>query len=318
MELHCPHCQKQLIIEDQYAGQQMKCPMCEGTFEAPFMPSYTASESSLPTSPEQVSPSGEAPPQPGGMPPAQPDASAPPMHEQPYAPPPYEEPVRSTVYRSQCGIYFSPDIIQWVVVGALVLIFLFSFFPWVTFGYGGVSVFSQNGWQAAFGGSSFNEELAKGSPMGAKDEWSPGVSVLSIFYVLLLILTFPLVTAVAVLSVLKLNLPPGLRMALNFKWVIAGTLIIIMFFLLFLQVLTGFSAESKIYERAIDQMPGVSSDDTSLEASLQRGMVSAGIQRGFALSCVFWLHLLAVIAAGFMCWMDLRKTAPIPKLDFHW
>src|SRR5262249_41582537 len=35
MELVCPKCQKKLTIPEQYAGQLMRCPLCQGFFNVP-------------------------------------------------------------------------------------------------------------------------------------------------------------------------------------------------------------------------------------------------------------------------------------------
>jgi hypothetical protein len=37
MELLCPSCQRKLTIPEQYAGQQMKCPLCNNMFTAPAL-----------------------------------------------------------------------------------------------------------------------------------------------------------------------------------------------------------------------------------------------------------------------------------------
>jgi hypothetical protein len=42
MELVCPNCKKKLTIPEQYAGQLMRCPLCQGTFNVPAIPSTTA------------------------------------------------------------------------------------------------------------------------------------------------------------------------------------------------------------------------------------------------------------------------------------
>ena len=39
MNLLCPNCQKMLTVPEQYAGQLMKCPLCNGTFTVPALPS---------------------------------------------------------------------------------------------------------------------------------------------------------------------------------------------------------------------------------------------------------------------------------------
>src|SRR5262245_52555434 len=41
MNLLCPSCQKPLTVPEQFAGQQMKCPLCEGTFLVPALPGAT-------------------------------------------------------------------------------------------------------------------------------------------------------------------------------------------------------------------------------------------------------------------------------------
>src|SRR6516164_2904232 len=48
MELLCPNCQKKLTVPEQYAGQIMRCPLCQGTFNVPAMPSTVAAEGAEP------------------------------------------------------------------------------------------------------------------------------------------------------------------------------------------------------------------------------------------------------------------------------
>src|SRR5438128_387044 len=38
MNLLCPNCGKMLTVQEQYAGQMMKCPLCAGTFTVPALP----------------------------------------------------------------------------------------------------------------------------------------------------------------------------------------------------------------------------------------------------------------------------------------
>src|SRR5439155_16195896 len=42
MNLACPNCQRMITIADQFAGQMMQCPLCNGTFTAPMLPSTGA------------------------------------------------------------------------------------------------------------------------------------------------------------------------------------------------------------------------------------------------------------------------------------
>src|ERR1700730_17866743 len=57
MNLLCPNCQKPLSVPEQYAGQPMRCPLCNGTFTVPALPQTSAPPP--PPSPEpRLAPSG--------------------------------------------------------------------------------------------------------------------------------------------------------------------------------------------------------------------------------------------------------------------
>src|SRR5262249_21392284 len=62
MNLQCPNCQKMLGVPEQYAGQLMKCPMCQNTFTVPGLPQGPGPAAVPPTSP--LAP---PPPAPGTM-----------------------------------------------------------------------------------------------------------------------------------------------------------------------------------------------------------------------------------------------------------
>jgi hypothetical protein len=357
MQLQCPACQKQLIIDDQYAGQMMKCPMCQATFTAPALPSYSAQASTLPApSPgaPPMPPTAPAPPPGGFQPPAgggfQPPGAPPGFAPQPAAPGapavPYEAfnmAARSAEPTKSCIVKFNPMIMQWIPVGAVFLIFILSFFTWVWIGAGSVAGASQNGWQAAFGGYSRNTVLVEsdenpfhiGSKKKDAKEDEPGASVLTIFYVLLLILTLLLVIAAAAVAVARIALPANMNQLLGFRWAIVAGLCFLMFFFLTLQLLFGFSSENvvvrqadKLYKEGIEQIDkadGVHKDKSDTEKNkikqhtgLIHGAVLSSLHRTTALTIIWWLNLIAFAVAGFIFWIDVRKTAPIPKLDFRY
>src|SRR5712691_9866367 len=118
MELMCPNCQQKLTIPDQFAGQLMRCPLCNGTFTAPAL--------SAPP-PPVFSMAAEAPP------PAPPLSTAP----EP-TPPPTLEPIPETMppplpgeYAHSFKIVFSPRVIPWITPAGLLCVFLLSFMSWI-------------------------------------------------------------------------------------------------------------------------------------------------------------------------------------------
>jgi hypothetical protein len=113
-----------------------------------------------------------------------------------------------------------------VALGAVVLVFLLSFFPWLrvlTPLVGALNL--ANAWQAAFD--------------------SP-VNVLMIFYVLLLILLLLLSIPAALASVFVGSLPPGVRDLLKWRYVVVGGLTLVSFLCLLLQLLVGFTEENQL------------------------------------------------------------------------
>src|SRR5262249_50448539 len=140
---------------EQYAGQLMRCPLCQGTFTVPTMPSTVAAESAEPVgffapppkaetyavSAEQAAAaaptlppiSAETPSAASGPAPAV-AASAPP-------------PAPSAGFSRNCTMRFNPHVIQWLPLG-LVLSFLLTFFPWIS-----VLDASRNAWNIGFGES---------------------------------------------------------------------------------------------------------------------------------------------------------------------
>src|SRR5207248_4457653 len=116
MELLCPNCQKKLTVPEQYAGQLMRCPMCQGTFTVPSLPSAVAAEPAgpvgfgAPPPPPQSEAYGVAPE------PADPAAPLPPVSETPSAasgvtaaqtaPPSPTTP--STGYSRICAMHIKP------------------------------------------------------------------------------------------------------------------------------------------------------------------------------------------------------------------
>jgi hypothetical protein len=152
MELLCPSCQQKLTIPDQYAGQLMRCPLCNGTFTAPALAPVPPAAPQLPASSPPPSPPtpaapgsyAVAPPEPPPPPPWQPEP--PPTLPDTPAPPP----LPPGDYTRSFSIVLSAQIVPWIAPAALGLVFVLSFFPWVSARALGVS-FSLNAWNWGFG-----------------------------------------------------------------------------------------------------------------------------------------------------------------------
>jgi hypothetical protein len=134
MELMCPHCQQKLTIPDQYAGQLMRCPLCNGTFTAPAL--------SAPPPPPIYSVAPEPPPPPPPAPIATEPLPVPLPDEEATLPPPLPGQLSRSL-----KIVFSPRVIPWITPGGLLLAILLSILPWLAAG-----PFQANAWQLAFSG----------------------------------------------------------------------------------------------------------------------------------------------------------------------
>ena len=133
----CPHCQQKLTIPDQYAGQLMRCPLCNGTFTAPALsapPPPVFSMTPEPPPPPPPSPISTEPMQPSSLPPPLPETLP---------------PLAPGEYSRSLKIVFSPRVIPWITPAGLLLVFLLSFMPW---GYAihSEGLVSLNAWNMGF------------------------------------------------------------------------------------------------------------------------------------------------------------------------
>src|SRR5438105_113517 len=110
MNLLCPNCQKMVMVDEQYAGQLVKCPLCAGTFTVPAL--APTAPPAQPPAPGGYSfappgPAPAAPPQPEPAP-AAPTAAAPgpePLDRAAAAPP--------AGYRHTATVWLSPRVLPW-------------------------------------------------------------------------------------------------------------------------------------------------------------------------------------------------------------
>lgn len=330
------------MISDQYAGQMMKCPLCQATFTAPMMPPSDDDAHSAPAAESPVPPSLPSTPDGhalGGssntfslepdQTPAEPNFSSPPPPSTPpkssapeKKPAPQPAPTQRTGgYTNSFSITFPPEVLRWFPGGAMLLVFLLSFFTWVYFGMGSTTFVSQNGWQAAFGYYSIDPDF-EDMPNSISQDDRPSVSFFLIFYMLLLVPVMLICIAVPVLEMLQLPLPPIATTILQFRWIAVAAAVLFLFMLLLFQLGLGFGLESKLSQRSYEEYQNRTKDMENAKmkrmARMSYEAVVSNLHRGTMLSAVFWIHLVGMVAGLYMLWLDIRKTAPLPKIDVLW
>jgi hypothetical protein len=330
MELLCPNCQKTLTVPDQYAGQLMKCPLCSGTFTTPSLAPTGAPAFMPPPAPPPPPRANDFDVEPVGRGAKSTAAPASPPRVETSAPVTPASMSAPGDYRHRYHLRLSPRVLPWVVVVALVLVFVLTFFAWVGFYPGGVHVISQSGWQAAFGSYSVDPDLEKQSPVGkdAKDRIELGASILLIFFLLLVLLGLLVAAVAAAMGMLTLRVPPWLEQLRPWRWAIASGVLLLAFLFLCLQLLSGFGLPNKMREQAekehaaqvkllVEQTtPNRATATKALE--IAQGTVAAFLSRTTALWLVFWLTFIALVCAAATFWLGRRTNLPPPRIDVMW
>ena len=314
MNLQCPNCQKTLTVGDQYAGQLMKCPLCNGTFTVPSLPPAAGP--------------GPVPP-PAGVPPAPPtpagttysfEAGAPPVEpaakkERPAKAAAAPTPPPPAGYEHTAHLDLKPTVLQYIVVVGLVLVFILLFFTWVGLYAGKMAIATQSAWQAAFGGLSITPGLEAVSPVSKEDV---GVSTLMIFYVLLFIVAVLLAIASLVVTLVPLNVP-AIKPFLPWRWAAVGGLSLLTLLFFILQLVIGFSLEHKVTEIADKkysvaekaQMPAAEREFTHAEAV-------GSVHRTGWLRLALVLQIIATVCAGLLVWLERRGNRAVPRVQLLW
>ena len=338
MNLLCPNCQKMLTVPEQFAGMLMKCPLCEKTFNVPGLPAPA------PVAPPPPTP--VVPPAPAETYGLQQEAAAPPApmsppssgsapgllselskavaeHTPPADTPPAPTSTLHAGYQKMYAICFSPRILQWVAAAAVVLIFFLQFFPWVGVYPGGVALYQQNAWEAAFNGVSsavydLDKKLDTFFPKSVKE---PGASVLSIFYVLFFIPTLLVTLGCFVLTIVPLKVPTALQSIMPWRWGIAAALNIFVFLFLVLQLLIGFSIESTVKDLAARKVKEMAQDDKNViqkEKEVFEGLMVGTLHRRTWLELAVFCHLAAILGTFIVFRAGQNPTRPAPRLSLEW
>jgi hypothetical protein len=229
------------------------------------------------------------------------------------------------------------------------LIFIFSFFPWVGLSPGGVWLVSQSAWGAAFGGYSENKDMREFKfPIDGKatafhmttekdieknkdlpedkrvKDNRPNVSLLLLFFVLLLIPALVVTAGSVVLSLLHhVRLPPQIQQLMPWRWAIVAGLNGLLFLFLAIQLVLNFSLENNLEEwfdskSALQKKEGKNTPER-LQAKAERGLFVDSLERTTWLKLSVVLQLLALLCALLVFWLDKRKDVkPPPRLQLMW
>jgi hypothetical protein len=333
-----------LTVPDQYAGTLMKCPLCANTFQAPALPSRAAAPAAVAPAPLPPSsaPAGntyglkEPPPVPPMAPPPPPPnkAATPPKAPAPAkAPPP--PPPSTGDYEHSRYLEVRPEILQWVAVGALVGAFIMqALFPMVGMYPGGYDAYTQGIPRAVIGGFSVNPDWEK---MPAANDKVPalildkntslGFSAPMLFYffpIFPLALLLTIAAAVLGMPNLRFKLPDAVDKIKPYRWAIAAGLTLVAFLLLTINVVFGFSLETKVKTEIANSewlkgQKGRASEGDKLVAMAEGSLLGAQcLQRTVWLQISYLLILLAVIVSGLLAWVDWRGPRPFPRFELRW
>jgi hypothetical protein len=280
MNLLCPSCQKMLQVPDQYAGQQMRCPLCNNIFTVPGLPEQPGMPAAPPPPPPAPYPGPAAPPP---APPLVPD----PMAFKPTDAPTIAPPARSYApapsvqerdYLTLKSIWISKKVIPWIAPMAISLVFLLTFFPWISIGGKGAptkDLPNFNAWSLAFGGDTGKFLSAFGVSIAG------GLATIYILFTL-----FGFLAAIGAF-LLHLGIIPPVPALQKWRAIIVGGFVWVALFFLFLSVLLNL---------------------------FDHGMIWLNFWGLLA----WWAHLVAAIALGLEAWLQLRgPEAPSPRIDLH-
>ena len=341
MNLLCPNCQNPVTVDEQFAGQLMKCPLCNQNFTVPALPQAAGALHETTPHPGAggahaevygVRPEEHAAPPP--PPPPAFTASAPPSPPTTAVtaagPAAAAAPVVSREgYHRTAAAVLNPQVLPWVAAGALFLVFVLSFFPWIGYYPGGHGVLTQSAWGAAFGGYTYDklwgDKMTEYEKRPAEEK--PGTSVWLVFFVLLLLPTVVVTAAAAALpgSRGRFKVPPAVERLEPWRWALAGGLLLLLLAFVLLQLLTGFNLETTTRATVAKGLEAKSKDAKSDEDVKTVEILSGQAYSSFAIHRTFYLRLavvllfVAVLAAGATHWLLQRGPGrPLPRMELMW
>jgi hypothetical protein len=324
MNLLCPNCQKMLTVPEEFAGQLMKCPLCSGTFTVPGLPSSAPSPPSSPPPQDTYTVRNEPlPPASPFSTPFPPQPEAPPSLEPAAPSPPSMPPLPPEGYRHVLSLSLSLKVLPWIAPACLLLVFFLQFFDWDGLYPGGMPAVTGNAWLTAFGAYTVDGDLKQLVPAIEDEKHKPGASVLTIFYLILFFPAFVVTIASVVIGLVPIKLPPQVEKLLPWRWGFVAAVNLIVFLFLGLQVLLGFSLDSR-YRAWVDketkrETPDNPTTPERKKAEAHRGELLERVHHTVWLRLVVLLHLVAIVSAALTFWLHQRGThRPLPQLELRW
>lgn len=332
MKLICPHCMKPVPVADDFTGQQVTCPSCMKSFDAPARyipavlspptpappPSSEPNPSPPPEPPKMSSePAADQPPPPPGLVPPTPPPVPPQQVAQSGSPP---LPPLSPGYTRERALTVAPKLMMWLPPILLTLTLLLTFFPWVASHTGGATVQSQSAWGAMFGGISRNFALEESTG------WSTGwIDSLHSDWELLIPFILALLVATAFAwadrgfhSLDPRNIPPLAKL-----WPWRKLLIVVLaglaWLLLLIQSLNGFGMERALKQSVVDQFQKQRDEAASRAERAKVENRQDQTYAAFNVEHTTWLHLaltftlLATLAELARMGLDRRGNKPPPR-----
>lgn len=322
MNLLCPNCQKMLTVPDEFAGQMMKCPLCSGAFTVPGLPGV--SQSAPPSiEPEPDIYSVRHDPSPPPEPPPLLHSPPPPPETTAIQTAPQKPSLAREDYQHTSSGSLNPQVLPWIAPVCLLLVFFLQFFDWDGLFPGGEPAVTGNAWYAAFGAYAVDGDLKNPVHFGDDDSLKPGVSILTIFYLILFFPALAVTIASVVIPLLSIKLPSQVNDLMPWRWGIVAAANLILFLFLGLQLLLGFSFDSR-YRDWVDKETkrDAKSNPTTQERKLadaQRGELLNRLRHTNWLRLVVLLHLTAIVSSALMFWIDRRgPLRPLPKWELKW
>jgi hypothetical protein len=220
-------------------------------------------------------------------------------------------------------VWISPRVVPWIAPAALAVVFVLSFFPWVGMYPGGLSVYTQSAWEAAFG-SYWDDPVFWGKVKG-REAVRPGASVWAIFFLLFLLLALVVAFAAVILPRTQVKLPPAVEKLWPWRMAILGGLTVLAFLCLVAQLVTGFAVENAVRSEIAREFEGqrkaAKTEEDHRIVDLREGMEldSLRLHRTVWLRLAVLFHLVAIAGVGLDLWLERRgRTRPLPRMDTHW
>jgi hypothetical protein len=200
-----------------------------------------------------------------------------------------------------------------------------TFFSWVGYFPGGITVASQNAWQAAFGSYSYDPDLAKAPPLSnaeGKEQIQPGASGLLIVFLLVFLIALIAALFAVTVRVVPVTLPPAVERLRPWLWALVSAVTTLAFLFLLFQLLAGFSLTSRIRDRVetigahlATQSPA-DNPAAKKQAEIETALHAGAVRSTGWLWASFWLTLLAAVCAALTHTMSKRTSRPLPRIEF--